>query len=187
MTPPERPEGPEDPRIAEFVRRMHLLVVAARTLERTHYEPTTETEHARHVAAAVDAKDALLDYFRAQLAPEPPSFNAMAAEVHARNHYWWHDLVTGERIQRNKGELMMLIVSEVAEAMEGARKGLMDDKLPHRTMEEVEMADAVIRILDYCGGFGLNLDGAIQEKLAYNATRADHKPEVRLQEGGKKW
>ena len=63
-----KPGMDADPRMAEFVRRMHLLVVAARTLERTHYEPTTETEHARHVAAAVDAKDALRAFFAAQLA-----------------------------------------------------------------------------------------------------------------------
>ena len=37
----------------------------------------------------------------------------------------------------------MLIVSEIAEAMEGERKDLMDDKLPHRKMAEVELADAL--------------------------------------------
>ncbi len=49
----------------------------------------------------------------------------------------------------------MLVVSELVEAMEGERKDLMDDKLPHRKMAEVEMADAAIRILDFMGGFKL--------------------------------
>lgn len=80
---------------------------------------------------------------------------------------------------------LMLIVSEVSEAMEGDRKGLMDDKLPHRKMREVELGDAFIRICDLAGAYGIDLGGAIAEKLAYNAIREDHKPEVREAEGGK--
>lgn len=99
---------------------------------------------------------------------------------------WWTDLETGERKQRNKGELLMLIVTEIAEAMEGERKDLMDDKLPHRKNAEVELADAFIRILDYCGGFGYDLAGAMQDKLEFNRTREDHKIENRRKEGGKK-
>src|SRR6478736_330416 len=100
----------------------------------------------------------------------------------------WHtDINTGELKERNRAEMLMLIVSEIAEAMEGERKGLMDDKLPHRPMAEVEMADAVIRIADYCGRWGYDLGGAIVEKMAYNANRPDHKIENRLKEGGKKF
>ena len=80
---------------------------------------------------------------------------------------------------------LCLIHSKISEAMEGHRKGLQDDKLPHRPMIEVELADAVIRIADICGGLGLDLGGALAEKLAYNQSRADHKPEARKAEGGK--
>jgi len=52
-------------------------------------------------------------------------------------------------------------------------------------MLEVELADAVIRIFDMAGGLNLDLGGAIAEKLQYNASRADHKPENRRQPGGK--
>jgi len=115
------------------------------------------------------------------------SLNKLAAEIHESNHHWWHDLHTGERLNRNKGEMLMLMVSEISEAMEGERKNLMDDHLPHRKMAEVELADVLIRLFDYAGAYGYDLDGAVAEKRAYNATRADHKKEARLAAGGKQW
>jgi len=80
---------------------------------------------------------------------------------------------------------LCLIHSEISEAMEGHRKGLMDDKLSHRLMIEVELADAMIRIADLAGALGLDLGGAVEEKMAFNAVRADHKLEVRAVVGGK--
>jgi hypothetical protein len=146
----------------------------------------------------------------------------------------------------------MLAVTEIAEATEGERKDIMDDHLPHRKMGEVELADALIRILDTGGALRLkytshtyqSIEGSIfkkhlyivksiidltdnfmkslqymnsyfpevhksysrtidyivrtaefmdydilsamHEKLAYNKTRADHKLENRMKEGGKK-
>lgn len=115
------------------------------------------------------------------------NLNDYAREAHYANIGWWHDIHTGEFLQRNKAELLCLIHSEISECLEGVRKGLPDDKLPHRRMEEVELADALIRIFDYAGGFGLDLEGAYQEKMAYNATRMDHKHEHRIAEGGKKF
>lgn len=111
--------------------------------------------------------------------------NDFAKECHAANAKWWQDIKTGERIARNKGELLMLIVSEVSEAMEGERKNLMDDKLPHRKMAEVELVDALIRIFDYAGAFGYDLSGAYAEKMTFNATRHDHTHAARAAVGGK--
>lgn len=113
--------------------------------------------------------------------------NAYAAQCHEANIKWWLDIRTNAPIERNKGELLMLMVSEIAEAMEGERKNLMDDKLPHRKMAEVELADALIRIFDYAGAYGYDLEGAFVEKMAYNAKREDHKHEARALADGKKW
>lgn len=83
--------------------------------------------------------------------------NEMAEESHANMIRWWQNPETGAPIERNKGELLMLVITELAEACEGVRKDLMDDKCPARKMEEVELADALIRLLDYAGGFGLHI------------------------------
>lgn len=61
---------------------------------------------------------------------------------------WHHNIETGEPKRRNIGEMTMLAISELAEAMEGHRKRRMDDKLPHRPMLDVEIADFVIRGFD---------------------------------------
>lgn len=191
--------------------------------------------------------------------------DAMAVRIHAGNVKagWWTNIRTGETLlgfddngvaRRNFGELLMLVVSELAEGAEGAEGGLMDDKLPHRRMFEVELGDFIIRVLDIAGSrdfqigadyddatrtefgagyeacrtvndylmrmvryvstameadrksrpgvssalahalggayllearFGMNLEDAIEEKLAFNAERADHKVENRLGDGGK--
>lgn len=176
-------------------------------------------------------------------------FVAFAADVHRRNAKWWHT-PEGERLmEREPGELLMLAVTELAEAVEGIRKSQMDDKLPHRLMEEVELADTVIRLTDTSAGLhigldldviaerdgvhvnkatallhivgaiwnayeaivegmpfqaarfhisdaisscydyaqqhNLDLDGAIDEKLIYNDTRADHTYAARAAAGGK--
>lgn len=89
--------------------------------------------------------------------------------------------------QREMGTKLCLVHSEVSEAMEGYRKDLMDDHLPHRKMFEVELGDAVIRIGHISGEQNLDLGYSIVEKLEYNTKREDHKPENRAKENGKKF
>ncbi|VVB52915.1 Uncharacterised protein [uncultured archaeon] len=113
--------------------------------------------------------------------------NQECERVHKANEKWWTDIHTGERLNRSVPEMLCLVHSEISEALEGHRKNLKDDKLPHRPMIEVELADAIIRIFDIAAGLKLDLGGAYEEKMAYNAVRADHKIENRLKENGKKY
>lgn len=182
----------------------------------------------------------------------------LAFTIHTDNiraGWWKQDEETGRTLARNTGELLALVHSEISEADEGLQGNLMDDKLPHRLMVEVELADTAIRALDMLGyykwdgtvdvsvlahetlkgahkqacqawlaamhrltsaaleGFrkgnaavgvacladlvatiyncgaslGYDIDGAIEEKRAFNAQRLDHKPEHRAAVGGKQF
>ncbi len=98
----------------------------------------------------------------------------------ARECGWWDK-------ERNKGELIALIHSELSEGLEGLRKDLQDDHLPQFKSIEVELADAMIRILDMAGAYNYRLGEAFAAKMEYNRNRADHKPENRAKDGGKKF
>lgn len=80
-----------------------------------------------------------------------------------------------------------LIHSELSEMLEGIRKGLPDEHLPHRRSTEVEAADTLIRLGDLMHAMGFRMGEAAAEKLRYNQTRADHKAENRARSGGKKF
>lgn len=123
-------------------------------------------------------------------------FMALASlvdRIHAGNVKagWWNDPVTGEPLKRNVGELLALQHSEISEALEGARKDLMDDHLPQYKMFIVEQGDLFIRTGDICGspigGGGRLFAAAVRDKMNYNANRPDHKKENRLKENGKKF
>lgn len=103
----------------------------------------------------------------------------------AVNGGWWTDLNPNDPYVF--ATQLALVHSEISEGLEGGRKGKMDDHLPHRKAEEVELADALIRIFDLAQARNLDLSGALIEKLAYNKRRADHKPEARAAAGGKKF
>lgn len=87
---------------------------------------------------------------------------------------------------RNVGELLMLVTSELGEAMEAHRKGkfanghLMADSYAdwkewfenhYKDTFEDEIADAVIRLLDLSAGLGIDLEKHINEKVKYNKLR----------------
>lgn len=98
---------------------------------------------------------------------------------------WWEGISIDQR--GIFAEKIALCHSELTETLEGFRKDLMDEHLPHRKMAEVELADLIIRAMDLAGACGYDLAGAIAEKLAYNLNRADHKPEARAATNGKKF
>lgn len=99
------------------------------------------------------------------------SINEWAKEVHqnAVDHGWWDS-------QRSAGELLMLVVSEVSEAFEEIRNGHAMTETYYSEggkMEGVpsELADVVIRVMDLCEYYGIDLESAIAEKHNFNKTR----------------
>lgn len=69
------------------------------------------------------------------------------------------------------GQRIALMHSELSEALEADRKDLMDDKLTDELGLPVELADTLIRILDYCGRHEINIGGIVKRKLEYNTSR----------------
>ena len=95
----------------------------------------------------------------------------------------WYDGAT----ERNPLELIALVHSELSEAVEDFRRGAAPWCIPANNLPDckpsgpdIELADAVIRIADMCGYLGLDLEAAIQAKLAYNKTRP-------VRHGGKRY
>lgn len=115
------------------------------------------------------------------------SINELVQEAHenAKSKGWWNE-------PRSFGEISALIHSEVSEALEDHRNGHEPDKAWYEEKTEggvvvkhglfleptwkpcgipSELADIVIRVFDACGRYGIDLERAITEKMAYNATR----------------
>lgn len=113
------------------------------------------------------------------------NINEIQKEIHknAVDHGWWDE-------DRSFGELIALCHSELSEALEEYRKGNMPTERyytdkngteysmnpsgnPDMKPEGIpsELADAVIRIMDMCGRYGIDLEATILEKHEYNKTR----------------
>ena len=94
-------------------------------------------------------------------------WNKKAKKIYknAVNHGFWKDEV-------NDGERMALIHAEISEALEALREGNpSSNKIMEFSNLEEELADAVIRIMDYAFGKDLDVAGAILAKIEYNKSR----------------
>lgn len=127
------------------------------------------------------------DQSLAQLAPSNHPIDRLADRVHEVNKRWWTDINTGQPLKRDFAGLTMMIVTELAEAVEGDRKDLMDTHLPQYKMRDVELIDTAIRLLDAIGALVPQAGEIFEAKMEYNANRADHKLENRLKPDGKKY
>lgn len=75
--------------------------------------------------------------------------------------------------ERNKGELIALIHSELSEALEYLRKGdKMSDHIPNFKGVEEELADVIIRIMDMSQSCGYRVGQAIEAKIEFNLNRS---------------
>ena len=83
-------------------------------------------------------------------------------------------------------EKIALMHSELTEALEEWRNGNLPDQVYfHESDPEkpegvpIELADTIIRILEFCANFNIDIDNAIELKMHYNNMRA-------FRHGGKK-
>lgn len=103
----------------------------------------------------------------------------------AKNKGWWddHERMThidwvGKDFDKDFPDLMfkmariMLVVSELSEAVEHLRKSESDDMLPQFDGFTLELADVLIRIFDMCGRFKLPIAEALLAKMEYNKGRS---------------
>ncbi len=104
------------------------------------------------------------------------AFSLLSAFINGKMRqrgFWDGDDGSGDPGKRhNDSEKVMLVVTELAEGVEGLRKGNgPSEHIPDFNCMEEEYADAIIRILDHCAQRGWRIGQAIEAKMRYNLTR----------------
>jgi NTP pyrophosphatase (non-canonical NTP hydrolase) len=133
--------------------------------------------------AATNHNNGFVDQERAIDDLENYLFSQGDGRVYARFHPLV-DMFKNARV----GLKLLLAVGEIGEALEAVRKNLgSDDHIPEFSAEEAEVADAIIRLMNYATDRKLRLAEAIVAKNEFNRNRADHSEAGRAAEHGKRF
>lgn len=109
---------------------------------------------------------------------KPTSLNKLAkliSEWAAEKGFWDKPVATGEAVEwidnHQKSTKISLMHSELGEMLEAVRKPRQSEKIPQYTEEVEELADLIIRALDYAGHYNIDIAGAVAAKMEHNGTR----------------
>lgn len=162
---------------AELERANRELIDMNNALwERTHkaeqareldgMRPVTDEDQAK---AAAERHATLVERHTLGLNVQAASFEAAIAQASDLCNSWFTHVQGFDR-DNFDGDIM-LIVTELAEAVEGDRKKLADADCPGFQNREVELADTLVRILHLCGKYGIRLGAAYTAKMKVNFAR----------------
>lgn len=137
---------------------------------KTKPEPLHAEVTAEQSAEAREAEyTRLRDTHALALRVQAPTIQAQIASLQDLCNSWFTN-VQGFNRNNFDGDVM-LIVTELSEAVEADRAGVKSDKIPQFDGREEELADALVRLLHTAAKYNIRLGPAFVEKMGYNLTR----------------
>jgi len=131
------------------------LEEALEEVEKTHEQHVKECRKVYNRVDTVEVNEFIDTFYKLQ---------DIIYQINVQKGFWDEE--------RSDAEAIALMHSELSEALESARKGwAKDDKIPEYTGVEAELADTIIRIMDFAGRHDLDIASALFDKLEYNIER----------------